>query len=527
MARWVLVALVAALLASCAGEEPVEYPEPLGGLQQVNLGGDYTVTVHFRDSWGWQNPPDSPAEHGPNCEPPGHDGSVRHTAATYEDMVYRCGLGSPTEHVMLTGFGAYQNTSIVPGGEELGVLDISAGPAEIYWELNTTALNPDRGFFVLTLQEYYGHLQNSLDPNLGVDHQGFSRQQIKFDTRFGPEISSFTHGIGWVITQVEDFQEIGLGPPTVQADAYSPAAPSSMTRVLYRATVSQTSVKMEAIGDVVGGVLVPYEVTATDENGVETTTEQPYLLADYQLSVPLDYTLLVPALEGHCYACADSGKGAQPDPGFVPGVVPTWHVGGISMPGARPLNVAHADRRAITRSEAMGGQLVHFDEVCPADCYLRASVRGTMELSYDGGTTWETPTPQPSTFNQQGSLTGGVLSHHYSYFWQVPDGTQDITIRRLADGSGKWEAHDLFLWWMGTGAGTPTPTATATATATSTPSPTPTPTSTPTPTPTPTLTPTPTPAPICTLEYQVDGVPVTEVVNCADGSLLNPPIDGG
>ncbi len=154
----------AALLAGTGGASPTAraagaFSDSFDGAPGAPLSFDsahWEIAAH--ELWG--EPLDRvnavlPAQHGPNCEPPGEDGSVTHPVVRYSDFVYQC-----RDHIMTVA-----NTTVYLTPDHM--VDLSAGPAVIRFDVSTVSRST-RDWIDVWVQAWDTQEQAILDDETGA-----------------------------------------------------------------------------------------------------------------------------------------------------------------------------------------------------------------------------------------------------------------------------------------------------------------------------------------------------------------------
>lgn len=359
---------------------------------------DWDIQVHVRsahEKLGALDPHD--ADHGPNCEAPGHDGSVTHSVDAIEEAVYQC-----ADHVM-TSLRAddYGLAALTPSA----MADFSQGEAVIRFDVSSLSVS-QRDWFGVVIQPWDDQLPLPIVDWL-PDLNGFGRSAIHLD--FG----------GGVICPVvyRDFAA------AEGADKFSSGCrwweswesaltPSAQTRTTIQITLSRTRVRVEvpSIG------LVWADMTIED----------------------LGWDKGVVSFLHHSYTPFKDGNGGPN----------TWHWDNVEIAPSQPFSILKADRRWVNQN----GATLAFADAAPPDSHLRASAIGTVpELSFDGGQTWETARQQPS--QKEGPA--------WQIWHAVPQGARSVLVRSSGPNPGWWPSGWIFkdaaIFSLEAGATTPPP----------------------------------------------------------------------
>jgi hypothetical protein len=358
------------------------------------------------------------AQHGADCGAP----PATHPISTLSQSVFIC-----KDHLM-TAINGVDYGEIALTSDHMA--DWSSGTTAISVSVSTQQLNPSDWVevWVTPFADNVTLPFRAIDPDL----QGPPKNALVFAFNTA-ELFGTNAGD---VSRVDNFQQSVL--PKARADSLtSVTAPSATVRTTYEMDISTGHIRFG---------LPQFGVWWTDTN-----------------IAPLPYTQGVVTLTHHSY----NPEKHQPGTG-----VDTWHWSGFSISNAVPFTILNGAERSI---HAGGATTVHFPAPAPAGAFLRFSAIGplgkTYTVSYDGGVTWVTPTPQAQL---------GKLDEHFStYFTPVPAGTQSVMFRGLTWWGGDWWVRDPAIWALSTTIPPPNVLPSPSSSPSAAPSPPPTPSSTP------------------------------------------------
>ena len=436
----------------------------------------WDVQIHSRDNNTWDTLTAMMADHGTACQAPPaqHDPTIQ-----YPPHVFQC-----ANHLMTSLYAqGYGVIYLTPPA----LLDWSHGTATVQWDMSTRRTS-ERDWVDLWITPVADHMALPIDDWV-PDLAGAPENAIHFrETDGSIVVEVFTDGVQSV-------------PPANTWLTYETVlVPDAARRDTFRVEVSNTHLKMWLPG--YNLVWVDTDITA------------------------LGWTSGVVQLGHHSYnPLKDCPETCTPN---------TWHWDNVSVSPALPLTISRATPRQVSNTNPGSWT---FPAAAPAGSYLQFAANNApgfvdwggggigapaIDLSFDGGSTWDTYTPQPST-----GATLRDISGARSYWVPVPEGATGVVVGGVGYyGQSQWQAKDATVWQLSavdapTPVATPTPAptntagptpvvATPTPEATVTPVPSPTAGSSPTLVPTRTATPIATPVPgnsVCTVLGQRDGQP--------------------
>jgi hypothetical protein len=141
----------------------------------------------------------------------------------------------------------------------------------------------------------------------------------------------------------------------------------------------------------------------------------------------------------------------------------TWHWDNVSISPAIPFTIINANQRTADNASPV----VTFQRPAPANAHLRFAAVGVVQLSYDGGQTWQAPT-RANTLRGPGG--GEIKREAFSSYWHpIPQGVQAVQFKfDRDDWYNNVKGGESFSIWSQGGTSqqivlaTPAPAATAT-----------------------------------------------------------------
>ena len=376
---------------------------PVAFKQTASISS-WDVQVHSRDISTWYELESIQAQHGADCSGP----PSSHENHTYEASVFQC-----RDHVMTAiNAGGYGAIYLTPNQ----MLDFSAG-GSVSFDVSTARMST-RDWWDVWITPYEDNLALPFDSG-EVDLQGTPRRFVHIDTGNAEgapvvTVNGTTYNTGW-----------NTAPVNQGVTSTNPAA----DRQPFRITLSRTNIKVERLASATGSAEVFIEA-----------------------SFPaLNWTTGVVQIGQHSYNPTKDGSG----------VPATWHWDNIGVSPTLPFTIIKGDRRFVDSVN----QPVTFASPAPTNAMLRFSAVGIVDVSFDGGATYQRAVRQWASAN-------GIHPEHMSSYWTpIPTGTSSVKFRFSADGwyPGPFIAKDFALWSSSGSASTATPTATNSA-ATATPS---------------------------------------------------------
>jgi hypothetical protein len=340
---------------------------------------DWDVTVHSRDLSTFDELEPMEAQHGPDCSAPPNT----HHVMAYPDAVFSC-----KDHVMTSiNAGGYGLIYLTPDHQ----VDFGGGTATIRFDLST-ARTSQRDWVDVWITPFAENLQLAFD-DTDPDLQGPPRRAVHVflasgEDRFRGEV-------------YDDFTKTEI--TTDSATTYdSVLTPDAARRDTFELQLSRTHVRFG---------MPKYGVWWVD--------------ADIP---PLGWSAGVVQFGHHSYNptkdCTDCGPN-------------TWHWDNVVIDPSIPFTIDGSDRREVKPKVEPAD--VTFAAPAPADAFLRfAGIGNDLGVSFDGGVTWTSATPQQQV--------GNVEEHFKSYWMPVPAGTRTVTFRGADWWGGPPVIRDASIW---------------------------------------------------------------------------------
>ena len=346
---------------------------------------EWDVTIHVRSRDNYYALEPAEADHGPDCGPP----PATHEVTSYEHVVYSC-----KNHMMTTlnapGYGVIYLTPA-------HLLDFSEGEAVLQFDMSTFRKS-GRDWIDIWVTPFQDHLQLPLD-NWLPDLQGVPRQGIHIRMDLQRTNSKFR---AFLINNHEPIELTGTSDAWLGYESF--LTPDQRRRDQFELRVSRTHIQFGM-------------------------PEYSFYWYDEALSM-LSWDKGVVQLGHHSY---NPTKDCDDDGTCGPG---TWHWDNVFMEPAEPFTMIKATSRYT--NEADGGQLA-FEAPAPTNAYLRfAGIGNNIELSFDGGMSWEAAQRQPQQENIEG--------HFSSYLSPMPVGGDAVLVRATDWWGGPWHIRDASIW---------------------------------------------------------------------------------
>ena len=116
----------------------------------------------------------------------------------------------------------------------------------------------------------------------------------------------------------------------------------------------------------------------------------------------------------------------------------TWHWDNVGIEPAVPFTIVPGDRRWASEEQ---GTTVEFAAPAPPESHLRFAAIGTgLEVSFDGGATWQVAEARPIREGKDATNT------FLSYWTPMPAGATSATLRGRDWLAGSWRARDFSIW---------------------------------------------------------------------------------
>lgn len=347
---------------------------------------NWDMQVHSRDASTWKSLEPMDAQHGPDCAGPP---ATHHLSGAYADAVFQC-----RDHVMTSinasGYGAIYLTPAV-------LLDLSKGAGTVRFDLSTLRMST-RDWIDLWVTPYEDNLALPFDQG-DVDLQGLPRQGVHIN------MSSFNGETTFRCYQIDNFVESeleGTWWDTIDGRLKEAGrSPSANVRDTFELKLSKTRVSFAS------------------------TTIPGWSACDTALAA-LSFDRAVVQFGHHSYNPAkdDSGQPA------------TWHWDNVSIQPAISMPMLRAAQRAVTGPQTE----ITFSAGAPKRANLRFAANGAeVQVSTDGGATWEDARVQPAEFDKD---------RFRSYFMPIPEGVTSVRVRGEDTPNGPFFAQDFAIWGL-------------------------------------------------------------------------------
>jgi len=380
------VVLAAAVVVHADGRsgEPVPYIETFDGRParpEPWRPLDWDVTTHSRDPNTWRTPRPMEAMHGDICTPP----PAAHTARSYEDAVFLC-----NDHLMTAiNASSYGVIYLTPSHQ----VDFSDGEATIRFDLSTLRTSP-RDWIDLWVSPYDEHLQLPLEDWL-PDLNGPPRSAVHI------KMESLNGATPFKAFVYRNFREEDVGGDA-QTGYESFLDPSALRRDTFELRLSRTHLKFG---------MPAYDFWWVDMDIADLGWDQGVAQFGHHSYDPTR----------NCPTCGPN----------------TWHWDNVSISSAIPFTMLRADRRYVDPDTEPG---VNFPAPSPDNSRLRfAGVGRNIEVSFDGGTTWE-----PAQLQTQMKYD---YTRFQSYWTPIPAGVWSVRFRGKSATPGlPWMVQDISVW---------------------------------------------------------------------------------
>jgi hypothetical protein len=350
----------------------------------------WDVAVHSRDTDTFAKLEGMEAQHGADCSAP----PATHPNSSYEGAVFLC-----RNHVMTAiSAGGYGEIVLTPDH----MVDLSEGPAQVLFSVST---------YRASLRDWYDVWLTPFGDNLvlpiatgfdGVDLQGPPKNAIHINLANFNGASTFNFEEYW------NFQ-----PTPIEGNWWtsieSLLSPSAATRTQFEIDVSLTHLRF-GIPSLPSG--------------------KAFWFVDADFHSKLKSSQYVVQIAHHSYNptkdCAEGTPQCLPD---------TWHWSNVSISKAVPFTLLRGDSPVVHSRTAA---VVNFPAPAPDGAFLRFAGIGSIEVSSNGGKTWQAASRQAQSLN--------VREHFSSYWTPVPAGTKRVMIRGKDWYAGPWWVRDVAIW---------------------------------------------------------------------------------
>lgn len=395
----------------------------------------------------WQDDPTgavpAQAQHGPQCESPETNGSVRHAITDYSQFTFQC-----RDHLMTYVSGEMVATYMTPNN----LLDLSSGSGTVKWDVSTLSLST-RDWISVFIQGWDQQEQRILDNQI-PGNQANPRNAMQIEQGgIGP---AFESGSGmWHIEWYDANRELTalINDGCCGASVNKATPMSAVTRTTFQLDITPGHVRLW---------LPQFNLTLAEGNMPQVPWSAGLVtFAHHTYSPSKGYN---PACEAGMLGPCDVTQGESN----------THHWDNFTIAPAIPFTIIKPDHRGTRQ-----GDTFTFAQPAPANALVRFEAWGDdVRVSFDGAPAIAATRTGAYNFGENPS----------SFIASVPQGT--TRARFIVTPS--WccaEVNNPHIFALDGGA--PSPTATTSPAPTPTVTQSPSPTATSVPTPTPTVTPTP------------------------------------
>jgi hypothetical protein len=342
----------------------------------------WDVGVESRNTDTFQLLQGMQAQHGSDCSPY----PATHFNNTYEGAVFIC-----RNHLMTAIFaGGYGEIALTPDH----MIDFSGGESTVSFDLSTLRTSY-RDWVDIWITPFNDNLVFPLD--FPVDLQGPPAHaiQIKMDHFQGTVFRAYRY---------DNFKSTQLRSNDSRSVEKLISA-SATTRTTFQLGISPTHLRFGA-------------------------PKQGYNWVDVPLTA-LGFSRGIVQLVHHSYNptkdCKDQG---------LPACLPnTWHWANFSISNAAPFTLLRGTPQVV---HAGSPSLVTFASAAPKSSFLRFAAIGSIEISLDGGKTWQRAQRQAQKYN---------YAEHFSSYWtSIPEGTNSVSFRGTKWFAGPWWVRDVSIW---------------------------------------------------------------------------------
>jgi hypothetical protein len=365
----------------------------------------WDIQIHSRDSQTWTSVETMQGQHGGDCSPPP---ATFPLGGDYPSHVFQC-----HDHLMTalnaSGYGVIYLTPPV-------LADWSRSPATVQWDMSTLRTS-GRDWVDLWISPVADHLALPLDSWL-PDLAGTPLRAVhlRLDTSTGGSTMRVETASGGVPIEVPSQTWVGYE---------SVLTPDAARRDTFQVQLSRTHLRVG---------LPQYNLWWADVDIPDLGWDQGVVqFGHHSYNPQKDCSVpTIPAVQ-----CAAN----------------TWHWDNVSISPSVPFQITELSPRQIS-DQARGAWTL--PTPAPAGSYLQFAANSApgfvawggdqgapaIGLSFDGGRTWQTVQPQPSS-----AATTRDIGGARSYWVPLPAGTTAVQVQGTgAYGQGPWQAKDASVW---------------------------------------------------------------------------------
>jgi len=374
------------------------------------LLSNFDVQVHSRDSSTWYQLQSMTADHGTDCAAPP---ATHPETGNYADAVFQC-----ANHLMTSiNAGGYGEIVLTPNQLE----DFSGG-GYVQWD-ESTQRDSTRDWTDLWITPYSQNLTLPFDDG-EVDQQGIPQTgvHIMMDQFNGETVYRVYTIKNYVETELNDCWWCTL------PEQITPGTNQAATRQTFKLSLSPTHIRFEMLA------------SATAKSTVWVDQAIP----------DLGFTQGVVQWAQHSYNPTKDNSG----------IPATWHWNNFTLSNGVPFSII----KATTRYADQSTPSVTFAQPANPNSMLRFSGIGTIQVSFDGGATWQTAQKQSSSTTVGANGASYHPEHQSPFFTPIPAGATKVQFRWSPDDwyTGPYIAQDFAIWSTSASGGAKSPTATAT-----------------------------------------------------------------
>lgn len=370
----------------------------------------WDVVVNSRDVRTFVQLEGMQAQHGVDCGPY----PSTHFNNTYDGAVFQC-----RNHVMTAiNAGGYGEIVLSPDH----MVDFAGGATTIRFNLSTLRTS-FRDWASIWITPFDDNLVLPIDPGERVDLQGPPRRGIQVRMDQGAGLGTIWRG-----AVIDNFKATSLPLNGLKTLEKLLGSTSAVTRTTFELTISRNHIKFGA------PTLGFYWIDA---------------------AIPqLPWSRGVVQLSHHSY---NPTKHCTPS-GTLTCLPDTWHWSNFSISNAVPFTLLRGDQQVLHAANSQLGvaatpTVVNFPAPAPASAFLRFAAIGGVDISLDGGKTWQAARRQSQLYS--------TVDHFSSYFTPIPAGTTRVWFRGhnwgfSANPGGPWWIRDVAIWSTVNRAGAPT-----------------------------------------------------------------------